>query len=553
MPEPVACTIVSNNYLGFARILAHSFLEHHPNGSVYVLIVDKPAEEIDYAAEDFEVVFADEIDIPAFPHFAFKYSLLELNTAVKPFLLEYLHTRKGVSAVFYFDPDIWILQELSPLIDKLDNRNLLLTPHLLAPLDDDRRPSERNILLAGVYNLGFLGIRFNRETRDFLDWWKEKLYSYCIHKVSEGLFVDQRWMDLAPSFLDSVEILRDPGYNVAYWNLAQRRVAFHDGSWRVDGRPLRFFHFSGLNIDDLEAISKYQDRFTLGDLPGLRPLFRDYSEALQEAGFEQLRRVPYGYGVFDNGVPIPDFVRSELRRLDAAGDRWAEPFSTDSSASYLDWLQDSIRSEDGSHTLPRISLLLWEARADLQRAFPVPLGFDHAAFSGWLLSGEATASGLDPRFLSSLTAAQEPSDRNRESPSEKEAELPADGIEERVSAAASDLSTLIADAAHDSEQKPRIPRMAMLIWDDRPDVREAFAAPLGGSRRAFARWYTTFARLEYDLPQQLVAPTLQSMTLGDRTRTRLWQAFAKTGRIRTIPQGSWRLLVTPGDRANPDD
>ena len=550
MPEPVACTIVSNNYLGFARVLAKSFLAQHPAGSIYVLIVDEPAEEIDYATEPFDVIFADQLDIPSFSHFAFKYTLLELNTAVKPFFLQYLHVQKSVSAVFYFDPDIWVLDDLLPLLQKLETNDLLLTPHLLEPLEDDRRPSERDILLAGVYNLGFLGIRFNQDTLRFLEWWQKRLYSHCLHRVSEGLFVDQRWMDLAVGFLDGVGIIRDPEYNVAYWNLAQRPVERRDNAWWVNNRPLRFFHFSGFDIDDPESISRHQNRFTLSDLPALGSLFRCYREQLQAAGFDQLRRVSYAYGVFDNLIPIPDFVRGDLRRMDASGDRWSDPFATDHPGSYLDWLQAPIRSQDDTTSLPRICLLLWEAREDLQREFPAPLSVDHANYASWLVSGEAAASGLDPTFPSTITFPLDTSLANSGPlPTERQKESQVNHSE-TTSASRYDMSALAADAAYDSSLQPCIPRMAMLIWDARPDLREAFTAPLGQSRQAFARWYTTFAKLEYDLPESLVAPTLQSMNLGDRWRSFIWHLMARTGRIRTIPQASWRHLASFEERDN---
>ena len=84
---------------------------------------------------------------------------------------------------------------------------MVLTPHLTAPIDDRAAPNEREILLSGIYNLGFLGLAFNERTLPFLDWWPRRLYRECLHEVERGLFVDQRWMDFAPAFLPSA---RDP-------------------------------------------------------------------------------------------------------------------------------------------------------------------------------------------------------------------------------------------------------------------------------------------------------------------------------------------------------
>ena len=58
------------------------------------------------------------------------------------------------------------------------------------------------------------------------------------------MFTDQRWVDFAPSFFDHF-ILKDPTYNVAYWNLHERDLEWTDGRYLVNGQPLTFFHFSG--------------------------------------------------------------------------------------------------------------------------------------------------------------------------------------------------------------------------------------------------------------------------------------------------------------------
>jgi hypothetical protein len=549
MGSPVVCTIVSNNYLAFARVLVDSLLDRHPGIEAWVLIVDEPADSIDYSAEKFQVLFAHELGIPAFRHFAFKYSLIELNTAVKPYFLAYLSRKSAAESVIYFDPDIKIYGDLAPLFELIRDFNLVLTPHLLEPLQDDKRPSERSILLSGVYNLGFLGLHFNQETLEFLEWWQQRLYAHCLHRVADGLFVDQRWMDLAPGFVSRVHILRDPGYNMAYWNLANRHLTAESGDWYVNEVPLRFFHFSGIAVDDVEKISKYQDRYKLRDRPDLKPLIEGYRQDLIEAGHQRLEGVAYAYGRFGNGVALPDVARSELWRQDARGDRWADPFEVTGTESYLDWLSQTVDREDGDRALPRIALLLWESRQDLQRAFPAPLGDDYEEFVRWILSGEPAASGLEPVWFNDLAATFKDR-RIRLQPTgphlQARHEAPADELQGLTRY---DLQTLGADASFDAQQQPLIPKMAMLIWEDRHDIHEAFQAPLGQSRRAFARWYTTFAALEYRIPDALVRPTRRTMPIRDQLYASIWRTLAQRGHIRFIPQGSWRQLASTADPA----
>ncbi len=71
---------------------------------------------------------------------------------------------------------------------------------------------------------GVLALRDDEEARHLLEWWSARCLTQCRVDIARHLFTDQRWMDLAPSFVSRCHILRHPGYNVAYWNLAHRRV-----------------------------------------------------------------------------------------------------------------------------------------------------------------------------------------------------------------------------------------------------------------------------------------------------------------------------------------
>jgi hypothetical protein len=71
-------------------------------------------------------------------------------------------------------------------------------PHLFAPIDDGAVPTELDILRAGAYNLGFIALRANAESRRLIKWWQEKLIDHCYVDLNRGLFTDQRWLDLIP-------------------------------------------------------------------------------------------------------------------------------------------------------------------------------------------------------------------------------------------------------------------------------------------------------------------------------------------------------------------
>src|SRR6185369_3335902 len=93
----------------------------------------------------------------------------------------------------------------------------------------------------GIFNLGFIGVNNSGEGKRVARWWASRLHDFCMDDIPRGLFTDQRWIDLVPAFFDGCAVMRDPGYNVAPWNLTHRKV---EGSLAsgltVNGEPLVF-------------------------------------------------------------------------------------------------------------------------------------------------------------------------------------------------------------------------------------------------------------------------------------------------------------------------
>lgn len=315
-PRTAVFSIVSPNYRHYTEVLMDSVRRHHPEWDRFVLIVGGEAR----AGE----VSLDELPLPDRRRFTFRYTILELNTAVKPWMFEYVFAR-GYDRVVYLDPDIVLY---APLAELDPNAFLTLTPHLTGSIPGDDHPSERSILLAGTYNLGFLAVTRQPPLDRFLAWWQEKLEFQCVHDVARGLFVDQKWLDLAPGLFPGVAILRHDGYNVAYWNLGQRTVKIDGDAITVNGQPLRFFHFSGVDPDTHDMVSKHDLVTRRSEIGDARRLIDEYGRALRAAGHDENKRAPYVFGFFNDGTRINDGARISYRNSpelqEAAGD---DPFA----------------------------------------------------------------------------------------------------------------------------------------------------------------------------------------------------------------------------------
>lgn len=398
MSNLAICTIISKNYLPYARVVAESFLQHN-KGEVYVLLVDKVDGYFNPSEEKFTLIELNELkdNIPDFEKFCFKYNILELNTAVKPYFLEFLFKKFSPEKLAYFDPDIMITAGLEQVSSILDKYSFVLTPHLTAPIEDEFKPGELEILQAGTYNLGFIALSRNEKVDSFVCWWQRRLQNQCVMAFEKGLFVDQKWVDLLPGFFDDVFILREPGYNVAYWNYHCRDVRKDGDKVLVNGKPSYFFHFSGFDPENIAPISKHQNRFRLDELKGMLPLFEKYRDLVLEKGWNQTKSWPYAYDKFDNGAKIPPFARRLYLDMGEKAKRFGNPFEAGHKGSYFNWLNKPANK--GERAITKLLYSIYQSRPDIQRAFPDIFGRNRGSFLAWALIICKKDYGLDDSLL----------------------------------------------------------------------------------------------------------------------------------------------------------
>jgi hypothetical protein len=383
------CTIIAWNYLAQARVLAASLLETNPDARLVVLVVDQGPSPAVGHEELFETLTVDELGIEGFEAMTFRYTLVELTTSVKPFLLEFLLRTRDLPHLIYLDPDILVMSKLDGVLACFREAVVLLTPHLLTPIEESGTPSEEGILLSGCFNLGFIGVRADPEAYRMLAWWQSRLRTRCLIDTAKGHFVDQRWVDLVPCYFAGVRVIRNAGWNVAYWNIGEREVACQDGVWRVGSVPLVFFHFSGFQIDSPDRISRHQDRHDLTRFPELTPLFKSYAERLRAVGWQEwsARRIPFD--VFDNGVEVALVMRRIWQEC-GGEKRWPHPFDTRCVDGFYHWMMALVPGSSGRPgNLSRLALEIHRRRPDLQRLFPDPCGSDNRAFRLWFVTDGA--------------------------------------------------------------------------------------------------------------------------------------------------------------------
>jgi hypothetical protein len=330
-------TVAAKRHLSLARVLAESARRHHPDVPFFVALADEVDGYFDPASEPFQMLRLEELDVPALPRLRFHYSQPELTYAVTPSLLRHLLDR-GFAAAAFLKQESLVVGDLGSALALLERSSIVLTPHLLAPLDGHGRSErELNILQSGVYNVGFLGVAATASARAFLAWWAERVALHCRRDVAHGMHFEQRWLDLVPALFPEVAVVRDPGFNIGHWNLPERAPRRQGGGFTLGGAPCSFVRFSGFDFENPQAVTRYSARLSVDDLGDAAELFHEYVRRLEAAGYRETSTWPYAYDRFDNGAAVSDEMRAAYRDLGEPADRFGDPLRAGDGRSFLRW------------------------------------------------------------------------------------------------------------------------------------------------------------------------------------------------------------------------
>jgi len=320
--------------------LAKSILKYHPEINIYVLIVDEYRGYVNPKNEPFNIISIDNLNIKAFHSFCFKYNATELCCALKPYLFDHLIKNFSYQKIIYLDSDILVLDNLNETFKLLNKYSILVTPHIFTPYKNNHlRPNESILLKTGVYNLGFIAISNSLDGNNFISWWKNKLYTSCKQFINNGQYLDQLWGGFILSMFNNVKIIKDLTYNVAYWNLHERKINKIKGSYCVNNRPIKFFHFSGIKLEKIEKLSVNQNRYKLNDFKYLPNLFYYYQNLLIDNGYNQTIKWPYSYGYYDNNKKILAIENNVYYLLNKnIQNSFGNPFNASNKNSFYNWL-----------------------------------------------------------------------------------------------------------------------------------------------------------------------------------------------------------------------
>ncbi|MFA6081592.1 MAG: hypothetical protein WC741_04260 [Patescibacteria group bacterium] len=378
--------IIANDYIPQQQLFTKYFKKNHPDIDIYCITL----ENKNFDSKLFKSIPIDKIDtVDNLDFLKFKYNVLELSTAVKPAIFLWLFKKYHYKKILYFDSDILVYRPLNEIIKKLDIFDALVTPHIRENINDNKEPNEIDFVKSGYFNAGFLGLKRSNKSIKFLRWWAEKTNKYCYIDFNKFYFVDQRWLDYLPIFLDAY-IIKEPGYNVAYFNL-------HEYIGKIDTKKIFFIHFSGF---DKDKVSVYQRRFDIKSLREYSQYFKNYYSEINDLSNSKSHKYKYDY--FNNEVYISPYIKKIFLNsniVDEYGIEAKTPFNIKGEANVYSFLNNQHRFIP----LTNLMYLLYTNNHLLKERFPdlifLRLNSDLYSYILWFISKSKIEYGIDKAFI----------------------------------------------------------------------------------------------------------------------------------------------------------
>jgi hypothetical protein len=275
------CTYFDSGYLTRGLALYESLTQHCPQFVLWVLCLDDTTlEQLRRRA------FHNLIPVPLseletamveLPGAKMNRTRAEYYFTCSPALpLFLLNSNPEVDLITYLDSDLYFYSDPEVVFSEIGNGSIAIIPHRF-------HREMADLAKHGIYNVGWVTFRRDESGLACLRWWYERCIEWCYHRLEDGKYADQKYLDWFPDKFSNVVTIMNQGANLAPWNLANYEIECLDGSCTVDGVPLVFFHFQGFRqINRISyatglAVYRVRSRHRV-----LRAIFEPYIKKLLE-------------------------------------------------------------------------------------------------------------------------------------------------------------------------------------------------------------------------------------------------------------------------------
>lgn len=147
-----------------------------------------------------------------------------------------------VDVISYLDADLCFYNTPELIFQEMGTKSIMIIPHRFS---NRRKLKEKN---NGIYNVGMLSFRRDKEGLKCLKWWRNKCLDWCYYRYEENKIGDQKYLDEFPKLFRGVCILENIGAGVGVWNIQQYSVRKIGKDIFINKAPLIFYHFADFII-----------------------------------------------------------------------------------------------------------------------------------------------------------------------------------------------------------------------------------------------------------------------------------------------------------------
>lgn len=240
------CTYFDINYLPKAMCMLDSLEKYCPAFTMYVLCLDEGCFHQIESMNHVSVVPIKLIELEE----RFSYlgevkqsrSQIEYYYTCGPVFLKYvIEINPEIDILTYLDADLYFFHSLEPLYEAFEGYSIGVVGHHMPEFRTSNRRSNK----FGLYNVGWISFRRDKNGLSCLEWWRDRCVEWCYDRYEDGKFADQLYLNQWPELFDGFYEFVHHGANVAAWNVADYKFSYRDGMVYVDDDPLIFYHFHG--------------------------------------------------------------------------------------------------------------------------------------------------------------------------------------------------------------------------------------------------------------------------------------------------------------------
>ena len=350
-------TVATRNYFHRVRSLFASVAEHMPGALQVACSVDAFDGLLDPEEEGYEIFEASDLGIPRFEQFVFALNPTAACCALKPHAVLRALKYPGIKRVLYIDNDMGLYRRPDEMLAFLCQHSFAVTPHHLAPLPEGASPDEMTLLPYGIFNAGMFAVSNAPEAVSFLEWWGRWM-SDPRHVVAEWAY-DQVWLNYVPVYCRDAGIFHEPGYNVAFWNFAERDLRQDDDAFFCGEKPLVAFHFSTFDEKKPTRIVSSNLKSNVVETKATEALGIAMAESWSNHGRDQCIEWDYHYRAWEDGVVVREgereYARDNWDAINPELDLWSATLQVDQPELYeemrAEWLSESSTTKGKNRSL----------------------------------------------------------------------------------------------------------------------------------------------------------------------------------------------------------